>query len=1007
MSKISQSLSSLWPSVRISFALILITISIILAADFFEILPNETKFQLEQRKQLSESLAIMFSIMANEKNIKNIRPVLSKIVLRNNDILSAGFRTETDRLLFSVGEHADNWGDYKEKKSTSTHVLVPIIKGKKLLGTVEIRFKPLPIEDGFGVFNKAVFHLIFFVAVAGFLSFLFFMLRTLRQIDPAAVIPDRVNSAFDTLSEGVVIIDEEEQIVLANIAFSSIVKRGSAELLGQNISNFSWVDPSGAAGEVVHPWLVAMATGENVTGDMLGLEVSPNVIRTLAVNSAPILDSQDSQQGVLLTFDDVTELELKKQQLQSTVTDLKSSQTEVERQNKELHYLATRDPLTNCLNRRSFNELFAKQFATAREGDKELSCLMVDIDHFKKVNDNYGHAVGDEVIKLLADILHSSTREHDVVGRYGGEEFCIVLPGLNVNSAIAIAERIRLKIKDESARIYEESGPKVTVSIGVASIKDNARDTAELNDQSDQALYVAKESGRNRVIRWSESPEVEVNSSQSTSITEVEKSVGNNLLTPDHSEYVEEINRLQSQVEQLENTATSFAEQLQYEKNYDKLTGLPNKSLFYDRAIQAVERAGRQGKLTAILMVDIDLFSQANKSFGREIADDMFVSFTQRLVEVLRSSDSVTLFDSGLNDLVVSRFDSSEIAILLSDLDDRMMVTWVAKRILSVMSQPIYHGDKRITVSCMVGISVYLEDSTSSDEMISHAAIARSYARKENIPSGFQFYDPEMQQTSLKQLELEAEIRKAIENEEWVLYYQPKMDITTGAINSVEALIRWQHPQRGLLGPYDFISLAEERGLIVEIGEWVIRTACKQAKAWSDKGLDIQVAVNLSAVQLRESNLADLVMDIIKETQIYPHQLELEVTETILMDNGDASLQTLIRLNSRGVSVAIDDFGTGYSSLSYLKRLPVTSLKIDRAFIKDIMTDSYDKNIVTSVISMVHGMDLKVIAEGVETQEQYELLRELSCDQIQGYLLSRPIEAENLTKLLEQGRVTL
>jgi EAL domain-containing protein (putative c-di-GMP-specific phosphodiesterase class I) len=228
------------------------------------------------------------------------------------------------------------------------------------------------------------------------------------------------------------------------------------------------------------------------------------------------------------------------------------------------------------------------------------------------------------------------------------------------------------------------------------------------------------------------------------------------------------------------------------------------------------------------------------------------------------------------------------------------------------------------------------------------------------------------------------------------------MDIATGKIKGVEALIRWNHPGRGVLGPYEFISLAEERGLINEIGEWVIRTACKQAKIWTDNGFNIKVSVNLSAVQFRHENLSNLILDIIKETQIQPQHLELEVTETIFMNNLDMAVNTLNRLFCRGIYISIDDFGTGYSSLGYLKKLPINTLKIDRMFITDILTDDYDKNIVNTVITLAHGMNLKVIAEGVETREQFDILKAMSCDEIQGYLLSKPVEANILTELLER-----
>ena len=331
-----------------------------------------------------------------------------------------------------------------------------------------------------------------------------------------------------------------------------------------------------------------------------------------------------------------------------------------------------------------------------------------------------------------------------------------------------------------------------------------------------------------------------------------------------------------------------------------------------------------------------------------------------------------------------------------------LVVTWVVKRIFDAMSEPVLFEDKQVNVTCKVGISVFPDDASSPEELVSHASTAMSFVQKDKAANGFQFYDNEMQKTSLKHLRLESEIKRAIKNEEWVLYYQPKMDIKTNKIKAVEALIRWNHPERGILSPFEFIDFAEERGLIVEIGSWVLRTGCQQAKIWSDKGLDIKVAINLSAIQLQDENLSDQIFDVIKETQIKPQQLELEVTETMLMDNVDVAVNTLTKLHSRHISISIDDFGTGYSSLGYLKKLPVDTLKIDRVFIKDIMTDDYDKNIVKTVIAMAHGLNLMVIAEGVETQDQFDLLHDMACDEIQGYLLSKPVDAESATQLLEQ-----
>lgn len=996
MNNVRQSLATLWPSIRISLVLVLISSSLVLMADMLGVTPSHAQYELDKRQQESESLAVLFSTVAADDEIKKVRILLSKIVHREDDLLSAAFRLKSGKLLFEAGEHAEQWGDYKGNKSTSTHILVPILRGNKRLGFIELRYKSLASEEGLGIINNPIYKLVLFIFVCGFFSFLFFILRTLRQIDPSSVVPDRVNAAFDTLAEGLVILDDNEQIVLSNTAFCKTVNRNTAELLGFKLSEFKWENISDETGVLVYPWIVAMSTGEKSVDDMLVLEVAANDNRTVNVNCAPIKDNEGSQQGLLVTIDDVTESELQKQQLEVTVSELKSSEKENERKTKELEFLATRDPLTGCLNRRAFNELFEKSFNNARSNNEQLTCLMVDIDHFKLVNDNYGHGVGDEVIILLADILLSNTRDIDIVSRYGGEEFCIIMPGIKMDAAVSVAERIRLKIKDDSISTYG-TGPRVTASLGVSSILDNAKDPAALNDQADQALYIAKEAGRNRVISWSASPEVIKKTPPSFEEPVIDEKT--------HAAHATEVKQLLNQIKQLESAASDFSDELQREQNYDKLTGLPNQALFYDRIKHSVDRNIRQDQLTAILIIEFDLLSQANNSFGMEIAEKMFSSLTERMVSVFRHTDTVALINFNANDLTISRFEGDEFGILLADLDNKEVVSWSVKRIIEAMAEPIYYEDNEINVSCKIGISVYPEDAGSPKELLSHASTAKSFAKKDSLQSGFQFYDSQMQKTSLQQLGLEKEIKRAIKNDEWVLYYQPKLDVSTNKITGVEALIRWNHPERGILSPFEFIEFAEQRGLINQIGDWVLRTACKQVKEWTDIGFQIKISVNLSAVQLRQEKFSDFIIDEMNKAEIKPQQLDLEVTETMLMDNVETAVNTLNRLRTRGISISIDDFGTGYSSLGYLKKLPIDTLKIDRMFIMDSTTDNHDKNMVKTIISMAHGLDLLVVAEGVETQEQFDLLKELSCDEIQGYLISKPVDAESFTKLLEQQGV--
>lgn len=324
--------------------------------------------------------------------------------------------------------------------------------------------------------------------------FLVFMLKTLRQLDPSAIIPERVNAAFDTLAEGVLIVDEDDNILLANKAFSSKINKTPESLIAMKASELSWQkDPD--IGKNRHlPWKTVIETGKSSVGIQLIYRLSKKDEIKFAINAAPILDNDNKSQGVLITLDDISELEKSNVNLKNIVTHLQKSQFHVQQQNKELNYLATRDPLTGCLNRRAFSEQFEILFQSAKESGTKLACVMIDIDHFKLVNDNFGHSIGDEVIKLLAEILKSNTRTEDLVARYGGEEFCLVLPGMPDDVAIKTSERIRIRIKDESASRYE-SGPRVTASLGVASLADNPDTPEDLNNLADQALYLAKESG--------------------------------------------------------------------------------------------------------------------------------------------------------------------------------------------------------------------------------------------------------------------------------------------------------------------------------------------------------------------------------------------------------------------------------------------------------------------------------------------------------------------------------
>ncbi|MDH3218134.1 MAG: diguanylate cyclase [Gammaproteobacteria bacterium] len=982
MNRLRKSLGLLFPAMRISIALALLTACILLTADMLGFTPDEDRMELETRKQIAESLAIQFSVMDPNSDIRKIEGLVGIVARRNPAILSTGIRRATGEAVFQTPNHAQLWQGYDSSKSTSSHVLVPLMQRDRLWGNVELRFQALKSDSFIGFTQKGVFRLLVFTLLIGFFVYLVFMLRTLRQLDPSAVIPERVNAAFDTLSEGVIIVDEDEQILLVNKAFSEKIGREPITLLGARASELNWERVSKQKSGTELPWLEVLKTGKNTVGAQFRLKPDEGDMIKFAINASPILSPEGKPQGVLITLDDITAIEEQNVQLQTMVEHLEKTRAVVQEQNKELSYLATRDSLTGCLNRRSFSEQFEMLFNASREDGTELCCIMVDLDHFKSVNDNFGHATGDEVIKMLAEILKMSTRKDDLVGRYGGEEFCLVLPGMPIDMAVKVAERIRLRVKDESTRRYE-NGPRVTASLGVASMHDNPTDQGNLNHLADEALYAAKQTGRNRVVSWasmaSDEDLTEIRQAQEAAETGVGPNVAN----------------LQHRIAELEDIASQFSSELEYSKSYDSLTGLPNQVLFYDRIHQAIERGCRHDQIAAVLIIDIEMFSQINASLGRSGGDELLKQVAYRLNSIVRKSD-------GVSRLSISRFAGDEFAVLLTDLPRKEDVTWAVKRILDIINQPVEIDGNTVYLTSHVGVSLYPTDSESVEGLLNNAMSAKQYSKKHRSEFNYQFFDNHVQELSLKHLQLEVDLRRAIDNEEWVLQYQPKLDIARQRIVGVEALIRWDHPERGVVSPYEFIEFAERRGLIVQIGDWVIREACRQLRDWIDMGiLDCKVAINLSSMQLIQSDIVQKILGSLDEYRVPPRLFEIEITETILMENVRQAIESLERLHARGITIAIDDFGTGYSSLGYLKSLPIDCLKIDRGFVKDICSDENDQKIVQTLISMAHSMKMRVVAEGVEDRDQLRLLSSYAIDEAQGYLLSRPVAPEAIEAMIQ------
>ncbi len=425
--------------------------------------------------------------------------------------------------------------------------------------------------------------------------------------------------------------------------------------------------------------------------------------------------------------------------------------------------------------------------------------------------------------------------------------------------------------------------------------------------------------------------------------------------------------------------------------NYDTLTGLPNRSLLHDRLRLAISQAAREHELVGVLFLDLDRFKSINETLGHRVGDRLLKTVAKRLSACVRESDTL------------ARLGGDEFVAILVGVNSAEGITTVAKKILMLISEPIYIDDQEIYTSASIGIAVYPMDGDDSHTLLKHADLAM-YQAKEQDRNNFQFFSREMNIKVLERMMLENSMRKALEREEFFLVYQPQVDARTGRITGMEALLRWQHPDLGLLAPDKFIYLAEETGFIIPIGEWVLQSACRQNKAWQNQGLpSVRVAVNLSAKQFGQYHLDEMISATLMETGLDPEWLELEITESAIMKNADQNAVILRKLKDMGVSLAIDDFGTGYSSLAYLKHFPISRLKIDRSFVRDITTNSDDAAIAEIIIAMAQTLKLSVIAEGVETRAQMELLSFNNCVEMQGYLFSRPVPAAQFSELLING----
>jgi len=454
---------------------------------------------------------------------------------------------------------------------------------------------------------------------------------------------------------------------------------------------------------------------------------------------------------------------------------------------------------------------------------------------------------------------------------------------------------------------------------------------------------------------------------------------------------IEHLQQAQAKSEALNRElARQYEERTRYLSHYDELTGLANRSLFNERLREANQRVRLGGRNLALLHINLDRFKLLNDSLGHDVADQLLRLVGRRLSAELAEADTV------------ARLSADEFAVLFNTYGNLTTLARMTTRLLAKLRAPVSVSGHELVVSASIGIALLPDSARDIAALVSQANMAMQHA-KHLGGNNFQFYTESLQARTLERLQLEIQLRRAIEDGQLEVFYQPKLELATGRLSSAEALVRWRHPVRGMVPPGEFIGLAEETGLIAEIGEFVLRQACRQAHEWQRNGLSpIRVSVNLSVHQLRQGKLVSLVRQVLDEAGLMPEYLELELTESQLLDSVEHIISTFQQLRELGVKLAIDDFGTGYSSLSYLKRFPVDYVKIDQAFIRGLNEGTEDAAITRAIIAMAHSLELKVVAEGVENAQQLEFLREHECDEVQGYLISRPVDASAMGDVLRK-----
>ena len=941
------------PTLQMTIGLLSMTLSLIFIAYSLGLIPNENDMVLEARRVISESLAVQLASLASRNDVTAISETISSVAGRNSDVLSIAVRGADGKTIAASTNHEALWVEPVDGKSTPTHVQIALLNADVAQGRIEIAFRPLREQPNVFGLSRLMTAFIAFMCIAGFTGYFFILSRALRELDPGHAIPERVKAAFDTLVEGVLILDEGEHVLLANDTFANRIHADPHSHIGIKASELPWIQEANVAATSEFPWQAAMRKQARIVGMPLGIRDRLGVVHRLIVNATPILDGKGVARGVIATFDDVTLLHQKNEQLHDSIDELTRSQLKISEQNQQLQILASTDPLTKCLNRRTFFAKAEAALQNARSQRQPMAFLMLDVDHFKKINDRFGHAVGDKVLIGLVDVLQRNCRGHDLVGRYGGEEFCIAVAGLAERDTEGMAEQFRQAISDVTT--WLPGGERVTISIGIASTTDDASPgIADLVKSADEALYAAKKSGRNRFVNRRKMPVL-------PQATEADTGHDRDSVTP--------ADQRQPRVETTDPKLFSRAQRRNTAAEH----------------IEAIMRENRAGVGFAMALIDIDKFRHFNNCYGHDASNALLDELEGRIARRLRHDD------------LLVRLGSDEFLLLLGSLDSPEKGQPVVDELLTELKRPIFIGRDEICCSCSIGISLYPEHGRDY-ETLRRCADTALYQAKQVARGEAVFFNIEMSEVMVARREAEQQLRIAVHTGKLCCAFQPKVDIADCRVVGFEALVRWRGDDGTIHPPMDFIELAVELGLIGEITNFVLDTVVKSFyQLDSAFGSGTSVSINIASSLANDKQFMIPFTNALKHSG-YSSRIMLELTEESFIERGRFQSDIISGLREIGVRISIDDFGTGYSSLSMLAEITADEIKIDRSLIFGIHRRIRNQSILRAIGSLGRALNMSVVAEGVETYEELAYIHAIaSIRLVQGHYFSRPFYLEDIS----------